>query len=84
MLQCVPELSTTDGKPVIYAPLAIVLTVSAIKDLIEDLKRRSDDKRENLGKTRRLTENGFQLCDWKDLRVGDIVKVSYQSLVYLV
>jgi len=51
------------------------LLVSAIKDLVEDLKRRADDKKENFGRTQKLTPNGFVECKWMDIRVGDIVKV---------
>ena len=35
----IPEISISDGKPVIYMPLTVVLIVSALKDLFEDLKK---------------------------------------------
>lgn len=66
----------TKGEPIIYGPLFIIIAISAIKDLIEDLKRRNDDRRENYGKTLRLTNDGFEECNWMDLRVGDVIKVS--------
>ena len=84
-MQTIKPISTSNGKPVLYAPLALILAISAIKDLVEDLKRRRDDKRENFGKTQKLTENGFVECRWMDLKVGDIVKVldsSSFSLLY--
>jgi phospholipid-transporting ATPase len=73
-------ISTTNGTPVIYLPLSVILCVSALKDLLEDLKRRADDKRENFDKTFKLTDNGFQETHWKDLRVGDIIKVSIRVI----
>jgi hypothetical protein len=38
------------GQPNILLPLITVVGVSAIKDLIEDLKRREADKEENQSK----------------------------------
>lgn len=35
----IPAISISEGKPVIYMPLLVVLTVSALKDLFEDLKK---------------------------------------------
>lgn len=63
----------------IYGPLAVILVISAIKDLVEDLKRRNDDRRENFSKTLKLTNNGFEQCNWKDLQVGDIIKVNNKT-----
>jgi hypothetical protein len=37
----VPQVSTTQGRPTILLPLCFVLIVSAIKDAVEDAKRRS-------------------------------------------
>ncbi len=39
--QVVPQVSTTQGRPTILLPLCFVLIVSAIKDAVEDAKRRS-------------------------------------------
>ena len=43
VLQVIPQISITGGQPVILAPLIFVITVSAIKDLFEDMKRHSSD-----------------------------------------
>lgn len=32
----IPLISISGGKPVIYMPLALVICISALKDLIED------------------------------------------------
>ena len=81
ILQTIPAISTTNGEPVIYGPLAIILVISAIKDLVEDLKRRNDDRKENFSKTLRLTNKGFEPCHWKDLQVGDVIKVHIKELL---
>jgi len=71
----VPPITQTAGKPLIYLPLTLVITISAIKDLFEDLERRKDDTRENHSQTLKLTDKSFVQCQWKDLKVGDIIKV---------
>jgi len=47
IFQMVPSISISGGSPVIYIPLAIILTISCLKDLFEDLKRRRQDAQEN-------------------------------------
>ena len=69
-------ISTSGGLPVIFLPLTVVLIISAIKDLIEDLKRHRDDENENESSTWKLDPDGvFQEVYWRSLQVGDIVKV---------
>ena len=58
-----------------FFPLSFVVTVSAIKDLVEDLKRHREDAQENNSKTLRYQNESFVECAWKDLRIGDIIKV---------
>jgi phospholipid-transporting ATPase len=40
-------ISETGGQPVIWLPLMVVVSMSAIKDLIEDRKRHRADAEEN-------------------------------------
>jgi hypothetical protein len=47
LLQLVPAISISDGKPTMYIPLLIVMTISMVKDFIEDLKRHKSDREEN-------------------------------------
>ena len=39
----IPQISISGGFPVIFIPLSIVVSVSALKDLFEDLKRKKSD-----------------------------------------
>lgn len=71
----VPSISTSGGQPILWGPLAIILMVTALKDLFEDLKRKNDDNKENTSKTLRLTNNGFVQTTWASIRVGDIIQV---------
>lgn len=54
-----------------------VITVSAVKDIFEDLKRHKSDNVENTRKVLRLDKKNksFVLDSWKNLRVGQIVQV---------
>lgn len=50
----IPMISNTGGKPVIYVPLSIILLVNILKNVAEDLKRRSSDITENNKQVGRL------------------------------
>lgn len=74
-LQIVPYITNTDSQPTIYLPLFVIMLISMIKDLFEDLKRHKADKEENNKPVLKLTENGFEKVPWYTLKCGDIVKV---------
>lgn len=63
------------------APLVIVLVATMIKEAIEDWRRNQQDTEVNNRKTQVFQVNniggggGFRDAKWKDIRVGDIVKV---------
>ena len=78
----IDAISSSDGKPVTYIPLAVIVMISAIKDLFEDLERRRSDYRENHSQTLKLTPNGFYQCKWEDLCVGDIIKVTFSYFAF--
>lgn len=75
VLQSVPQISVTGGIPNILMPLSFVLTVSAIKDLLEDLKRKKSDKEENFRKAKKWENGEWTECRWLDLKVGNIVQI---------
>ena len=74
-LQMIPEISNTDGIPSILLPLSLVLTVSAIRDLLEDKKRRKSDNEENTRKCLKHGDSGWLEVTWANVRVGDVIKV---------
>lgn len=73
-LQQIPGISPTNRYTTI-APLFIVLLVSAIKELIEDHKRKVSDRSLNNSKAEVLRGNAFEDTKWVDVNVGDIVRV---------
>lgn len=81
IMQMVPEISISGGIPVIFMPLSFVISVSAVKDLFEDLKRKQSDKELNGMKTEVLTDAGWRECQWKDLRLGNLVKVKQNEMI---
>ena len=77
ILQCFPEISNADGKPIILMPLSVVVIVNSIKDFYEDWKRKKSDDEENNRKVEvyDLDKNNFVIKKWKDIFVGNIVKI---------
>ena len=65
----------TNGNPTIYYPLGLIICISAIKDVAEDLKRhRSDDDENN--RSTLIAQNGkFVPKKWREIRVGDVCKM---------
>jgi Cation transport ATPase len=74
-LSIIKAISTTKGVPIIFVPLAFIICVSMLKDIVEDYKRHLSDSEENNRKTRVLRNGQFVDCKWRDLRVGNIILV---------
>ena len=77
ILQCFPEISNADGKPIILLPLCVVILVNSIKDFYEDWKRKKSDDEENNRKVEvyDLDKKNFVIKKWKNIIVGNIVKI---------
>ena len=75
-LQVWPEVSITRGFPTYFPPLSFVLSVSAVKDGLEDYRRHVADAEEN-ERTVLVKEKSGNFCRrmWKNVVVGDIVKL---------
>lgn len=77
-LQQIPNISPTNRYTTI-GPLVVVLLVSAIKELVEDFKRKSSDKSLNFSKARVLRGSNFEETKWVNVGVGDIVRVESEE-----
>ena len=69
-------MTISSGQPTLALPLLLVVLISMFKDGLEDYKRAKSDKEENERKV--LASKGgesFEHVSWKDLSVGDIIKV---------
>ncbi|KAL3315081.1 Phospholipid-transporting ATPase IA [Cichlidogyrus casuarinus] len=72
----IPNVSPT-GRFTTAIPLVIILCVSAIKEIIEDIKRHKADDKTNNTKTMVLRPNSdWEEVAWKDVQVGEVVKIS--------
>lgn len=77
-LQQIPNISPTN-KYTTIGPLLVVLLVSAVKELIEDFKRKSSDKSLNHSKARVLKGSKFENIKWVNVAVGDVVRVESEE-----
>lgn len=77
-LQQIPNISPTSQYTTIV-PLGIVLIVSAIKELVEDHKRRSSDMSLNNSKAQVLKGSAFESTKWTNVAVGDIVRIQSEE-----
>ena len=75
VLQSIPQISVTGGIPNILLPLLFVLTVSLIKDVLEDFKRKKSDREENYKMTTRWQNEAWEPVRWHEVHVGDVVQV---------
>ncbi|XP_030058256.1 phospholipid-transporting ATPase IB [Microcaecilia unicolor] len=75
LLQQIPDVSPT-GRYTTLVPLLFILTVAGIKEIIEDYKRHMADNIINNKKTIVLRQGVWPTLIWREVAVGDIVKVS--------
>ncbi|KAK5877887.1 hypothetical protein CesoFtcFv8_025349 [Champsocephalus esox] len=75
LMQQIPDVSPT-GRYTTLVPLIFILTVAGIKEIIEDYKRHKADNTVNNKTTIVLRSGAWQTIIWKQVAVGDIVKVT--------
>ncbi|VDM19251.1 unnamed protein product [Wuchereria bancrofti] len=73
LLQQIPDVSPT-GRIATAGPLIIILTVSAIKEIFEDIKRRKSDQTVNNYRTTVLRDCEWKYTPWKDLKVAGNIR----------
>ncbi|KAJ7647596.1 aminophospholipid-transporting P-type ATPase, partial [Roridomyces roridus] len=80
-IQQVPNVSPTQ-KYTTIVPLGVVLLASAFKEVQEDMKRHQSDSELNARLAKVLTpESTFVDRKWKDIRVGDIVRLESDDFI---
>ncbi len=73
IVQQLPGVSPM-GKYTTVIPLVIILTVTALKELFEDIFRHRDDKKMN-SRLAEVWKNQWSNVQWKQIQVGDILRV---------
>uniref|UniRef100_A0A0R3RW30 Phospholipid-transporting ATPase n=1 Tax=Elaeophora elaphi TaxID=1147741 RepID=A0A0R3RW30_9BILA len=79
ILQQIPDVSPT-GRFTTAGPFIIILVVSAIKEIFEDIKRRKSDQTVNNYCALVLRDREWKDTLWKNLKVGDIVRVENNQM----
>ncbi|EEB10431.1 conserved hypothetical protein [Pediculus humanus corporis] len=74
LLQQIPDVSPT-GRYTTLIPLVFILTVSAVKEIVEDFKRHRADRETNHRKAEVLRNGHWDDVKWRNVVVGDIVKI---------
>ena len=80
LIQQVPNVSPTNRYTTI-GTLTIVLIVSAVKEIIEDIKRANSDNELNNSKIEIYSDRDFYQKRWVDIKVGDIIKVNSEQAI---
>ena len=75
VIQCFPAISPINPISSI-APLVFVISLSVLREGFEDLSRHRSDLELNSSKSARYVKGTWTVCDWKDIIIGDFVKVS--------
>lgn len=69
------------GRFTTAVPLSIILLVSAIKEIYEDIKRRRMDGCVNSYRAEVIENGGVITKRWRDMNVGEIVKVTNNEVI---
>lgn len=81
VLQLLPDVTSSNGVPTMVVPLLIIIVVSGVKDVIEDLQRHRADAQQNEAPVHKLylddiADQRFQPGVCADLKVGALVRVA--------
>lgn len=80
ILQIIPSIATLPWYTTLI-PLVVVLGITAIKDLVDDLARHRMDKEINNRKTEVLLDCRFQPSKWSNVQVGDVVRLKKNDFI---
>jgi len=82
-LQCVREISNTNGVPTVLIPLTFVVVIDAVFQILEDMARHRADAEANASPTRRFDPDvkKFVTVKWCDLAVGDVVQIMSRETI---
>uniref|UniRef100_A0A3Q2XEB3 Phospholipid-transporting ATPase n=1 Tax=Hippocampus comes TaxID=109280 RepID=A0A3Q2XEB3_HIPCM len=80
ILQCIPAITTLPWYTTLI-PLVVVLGVTAVKDLVDDLARHRMDKEINNRKCEVLLDGRFQESKWRHIEVGDVIRLKKNDFI---
>ncbi|XP_074539982.1 phospholipid-transporting ATPase ID isoform X1 [Halichoeres trimaculatus] len=80
ILQLIPQISSLSWFTTIV-PLALVLSITAVKDATDDFFRHKSDNQVNNRQSQVLIRGSIQNEKWMNVRVGDIIKLENNQFV---
>ncbi|GAA6079896.1 phospholipid-transporting ATPase ID [Tachysurus ichikawai] len=80
VLQVIPAISSLSWFTTVV-PLALVLTVTAVKDAIDDINRHRSDRQVNNRKAEVLINGELRSEKWMNIQVGDIIRLENNQFV---
>ncbi|EHB06942.1 Putative phospholipid-transporting ATPase IC [Heterocephalus glaber] len=80
ILQAIPEISTLAWYTTLF-PLLLVLGITAVKDLVDDVARHKMDKEINNRTCEVIKDGRFKITKWKDIQVGDVIRLKKNDFV---
>ncbi|XP_074211258.1 phospholipid-transporting ATPase IC isoform X2 [Camelus bactrianus] len=80
ILQTIPQISTLAWYTTLV-PFLVVLGVTAIKDLVDDVARHKMDKEINNRTCEVIKDGRFKIAKWKEIQVGDVIRLKKNDFV---
>ncbi|XP_075040995.1 phospholipid-transporting ATPase IC-like [Mixophyes fleayi] len=80
IIQTIPAISTVSWYTTLI-PLVIVLGITAIKDLADDISRHKMDNEINNRSCEVIRDGRFKKSRWKNICVGDVVRINRDEFV---
>ncbi|KAK7819076.1 hypothetical protein U0070_002388 [Myodes glareolus] len=80
ILQAIPEISTLAWYTTFF-PLLLVLGITAIKDIVDDVARHKMDKEINNRTCEVIKDGRFKIIKWKDIQVGDVIRLKKNDFI---
>ena len=70
------DILAPTGQYYTFIPLVIILILTAIKEILEDVKRHRSDAQVNVGNHTHVLRHGdWEKITWEALKVGDFVRI---------
>ncbi|KAF5919069.1 hypothetical protein HPG69_003707 [Diceros bicornis minor] len=80
ILQSIPQITTLAWYTTLV-PLLIVLGITAIKDLVDDVARHKMDNKINNRTCEVIKDGRFKIAKWKEIQVGDVIRLKKNDFI---
>ncbi|XP_043370241.1 phospholipid-transporting ATPase IC isoform X1 [Dermochelys coriacea] len=80
ILQTIPQITTLSWYTTLV-PLLLVLGITAVKDLVDDIARHRMDNEINNRTCDVMRDGRFKTAKWKDIQVGDVIRLKKNAFV---